>query len=129
MKRCRLPQWYGVIKKGYGCVAIGYSEIFLHRSALESFGLSTVYATDKIHLSVTSNQRGDVVKEIMPIEPAKSDTIPSDSKPLEDKVRGSVKFFNTAKGYSFVEVDDAEADVFMHLKTLRNFGIYHLNEG
>ena len=120
--------WYNE-KKGYGFVTIGDSEIFLHRSALERFGLSTVYATDKLHLTVTSNQRGDVVKEIMSIERAKSDTIPSDSEPLEDEVRGSVKFFNTAKGYGFVEVGDEEADVFVHLKTLRNFGIYHLNEG
>jgi len=26
-------------------------------------------------------------------------------------------------------VGDEEADVFLHLKTLRNFGIYYLNEG
>ena len=62
----------------------------------------------------------------MSIERAKSDTIPSDSKPLEDEVRGSVKFFNNTKGYGFVEVGDEEADVFADLKTLRNFGIYHL---
>jgi len=87
------------------------------------------YETDKLHLTVTSNQRGDVVKEIISIKWPKSDTIPSDSKPLEDEVRGSVKFFNTAKGYGFVKVGDEEADVFLHLKTLRNFGIYYLNEG
>ena len=65
----------------------------------------------------------------MSIERAKSESIPSDSKPLEDEVRCRIKFFNTAQGYGFVEVDDEEADVFVHLKTLRNFGIYHLNEG
>ena len=65
----------------------------------------------------------------MSIERAKSDTIPSDSTPLEDEARGSAKFFNTAKGYSFAEVGNEEADVFVHLKTLRNFRVYHLNEG
>ena len=119
--------WY--LKKGYGFVTIGDSEIFLHRSALDRFGLSTVYETDKLHLTVTSNQRGDVVKEIISIKWPKSDTIPSDSKPVEDEVRSSVKFFNTAKGYGFVKVGDEEADVFLHLKTLRNFGIYYINEG
>ena len=58
--------WY--LKKGYGFVTIGDSEIFLHRSALDRFGLSTVYETDKLHLTVTSNQRGDVVKEIISIK-------------------------------------------------------------
>ena len=28
-----------------------------------------------------------------------------------------------------MEVDDEKADIFVHLKTLRNFGVYHLNEG
>ncbi len=28
-----------------------------------------------------------------------------------------------------MEVGDEEADIFVHLKTLRNFEIYHLNEG
>ena len=59
--------WYNE-KKGYGFVTIGDSEIFLHRSALDRFGLSTVYETDKLHLTVTSNQRGDVVKEIISIK-------------------------------------------------------------
>ena len=99
----------------------------MHRSALERFGLSTIYSTDKLHLPVTSNQHGNFVKEIMSIKRAKSDKTPSDSEPLEDEVRGSVKFFNTAKGYGFADVGDEEEDVFVHLKTLCNFGIYHLN--
>ena len=69
-----------------GFVTIGDAEIFLHRSALEHFGLSTVYSTDKLHLTVISNQRGDVFKEIMSKERTKSDTIPLDSEPLEDEV-------------------------------------------
>jgi len=120
--------WYNE-KKGYGFITVGDKEIFLHRSALERFGLSTVYATDKLHLSIASNERGQVVKEILSIERALSDTIPSDSEPLEGEIRGNVKFFNAAKGYDFVEVENEQADVFVHLKTLRNFGIYHLNEG
>ncbi len=54
----------------------------------------------------------------MSIERVKSGSIPSDSKPLEDEVRGSVKFFKTAKKYGFMEMGDEEVDVFVHLKTL-----------
>ena len=32
-------------------------------------------------------------------------------------------------GYGFVEVSKDEGDVFLHLKTLRNFRIFYLNEG
>jgi hypothetical protein len=79
--------WYNK-KEEYGLATIVYSEISLHRSVLKRFGLSTVCATEKIHLTVRSNQLSDVVKEIMSIKRARSDMIPSDSKPLEDEVRG-----------------------------------------
>ena len=59
----------------------------------------------------------------------KSNTGPSNSESLEDKVHCSVSFFNTAKGYSFVEVSKDEADVSLHLHTMRNFRIYYLDKG
>ena len=45
------------------------------------------------------------------------------------RVTGTVKFFNTAKGYGFVQPDDGGKDVFVHATALEQAGIRYLNEG
>lgn len=42
---------------------------------------------------------------------------------------GTVKFFNTAKGYGFIQPDDASKDVFVHISALEQAGIHSLAEG
>ena len=44
------------------------------------------------------------------------------------RVTGTVKFFNTAKGYGFVQPDGGK-DVFVHATALEQAGIRSLNEG
>jgi CspA family cold shock protein len=45
------------------------------------------------------------------------------------RVTGTVKFFNAAKGYGFVQPDDGGKDVFVHATALEQAGIRSLNEG
>ena len=42
---------------------------------------------------------------------------------------GTVKFFNTQKGYGFIQPDDGSKDVFVHISALERAGITTLNEG
>ena len=42
---------------------------------------------------------------------------------------GTVKFFNTSKGYGFVEPEDGTKDVFVHISAIQNSGLDGLNEG
>jgi CspA family cold shock protein len=42
---------------------------------------------------------------------------------------GTVKFFNTDKGYGFIAPDGGGADVFVHISELERSGIGALNEG
>ena len=42
---------------------------------------------------------------------------------------GTVKWFNSEKGYGFVEPDEGGKDVFVHISAVQRSGLDGLNEG
>ncbi|HEY8268833.1 MAG TPA: cold-shock protein [Xanthobacteraceae bacterium] len=44
-------------------------------------------------------------------------------------ITGTVKFFNTDKGYGFIRPDDGTRDVFVHVSAVTSSGLGTLNEG
>ncbi|GLK77155.1 cold-shock protein [Methylopila jiangsuensis] len=42
---------------------------------------------------------------------------------------GTVKFFNTQKGYGFIQPDDGSKDVFVHISDVERSGLHTLVEG
>ena len=45
------------------------------------------------------------------------------------RTTGTVKFFNTAKGFGFIQPEGGDKDVFVHATALEAAGIFSLNEG
>ncbi len=42
---------------------------------------------------------------------------------------GTVKFFNTARGFGFIAPEDGSKDAFVHISALERAGISSLSEG
>ena len=44
-------------------------------------------------------------------------------------LKGKVKWFNSTKGFGFIEREDKEKDVFVHVSAVRDAGMNGLDEG
>ena len=42
---------------------------------------------------------------------------------------GTVKFFNTSKGFGFIQPEDGSTDVFVHATAVERAGMHTLEEG
>ena len=43
--------------------------------------------------------------------------------------KGKVKWFNKTKGYGFIEPEEGDKDVFVHISAVKNSGMEDLEEG
>jgi CspA family cold shock protein len=45
------------------------------------------------------------------------------------RLNGTVKFFNSTRGFGFISPENGEKDVFVHASALERSGVSALNEG
>ena len=120
--------WYNE-RKGYGFVRIGEEEVFLHRSTLDRFGLVRLLTGDIVNVSLSTNEHGQVIKDLLSVRQPLSPAPPAAHEPAKGEVRAVVKFFNDLRGYGFVTADDLEEDVFVHSRVLNDCGFSSLIQG
>ncbi len=46
-----------------------------------------------------------------------------------DDAKGTVKWFNSTKGYGFIQPSNGDKDVFVHISAVERAGLSSLNEG
>ena len=120
--------WYNE-RKGYGFVRIGEDEVFLHRSTLDRFGLVRLLTGDIVAVSLSTNEHGQVIKDLLSVKRPLSPAPPVAHEPEEGELRAVVKFFNDLRGYGFVTADSLEDDVFVHSRVLNDCGFSSLIQG
>lgn len=42
---------------------------------------------------------------------------------------GTVKWFNTQKGYGFIQPEEGGSDVFVHISAVKQAGLFEITEG
>ena len=116
-------------RKGYGFVKIDDTEVFLHRSTLDRFGLIRLLTGDQITVSLSTNEHGKVIQDLLTVNRPANPTPPGASQPDGDEMRAVVKFFNDIRGYGFVTAEDMSEDVFVHSRVLNDCGFHSLVQG
>ena len=135
----------GVVKffnpqKGFGFIVRddGGEDVFVHISAVEAAGLTDL--ADGQPLEFTLVDRGgrisatDLKIDGEPMEVVRTPRADGGDRGPQrqltgEKAQGTVKFFNSMKGFGFISRDDGQPDAFVHISAVERAGLPSLNEG
>ena len=139
----------GVVKffnpqKGFGFIVRddGGEDVFVHISAVEQAGLTDL--ADGQPLGFTLVDRGgrisatdlkiegepmEVVRSAAPREGGFGGGGGPQRQLTGEKAQGTVKFFNSMKGFGFISRDDGQPDAFVHISAVERAGLPTINEG
>lgn len=131
-------KWFDV-SKGYGFVVPdlpGIADILLHVTVLRRDGFQTALEGARVVCAVQQGDRGlqcirvvsmDLSTAVHPAEqPSRTRETVAPTSGLE---RALVKWFNRTKGFGFLTRGEGTEDIFIHMETLRRYGIAEIRPG
>ncbi len=137
-------------QKGFGFIAQdgGGEDVFVHISAVERAGLEGLGEGQELEFNLVdrggkiSAQDLQIVGDVVPVESrgpredrgdrggfGGADRGPPRRELTGEKATGTVKFFNSMKGFGFLVRDDGQPDAFVHISAVERSGLSGLNEG
>lgn len=121
-------------QKGFGFIQQegGGEDVFVHISAVERAGLEALAEGQELEFNLVD--RGgkvsasdlQIVGDVVPVETRSQ---PPQRQLTGEKATGTVKFFNSMKGFGFITRDDGQPDAFVHISAVERAGLREINEG
>jgi cold shock protein len=131
-------KWFDVAK-GYGFIVPdnGMADVLLHVTCLRRDGFQTAYEGSRVICEVLAGPKGlqafrvismDESTAIHPAQmpPPRTHVTVAPTSGLE---RAQVKWFNRLRGFGFLTRGEGTPDIFVHMETLRRFGMTELRPG
>ena len=121
-------------QKGFGFIQRdeGGEDVFVHISQVERAGLEGLAEGQELQFNLVdrggkiSAADPQVVGDVIKVE--QRNTSPQ-RELTGEKATGTVKFFNSMKGFGFITRDDGKEDAFVHISAVERSGLSNINEG
>lgn len=131
-------KWFDVAK-GFGFIVPdnGQADVLLHVTCLRRDGYQTILEGTRVVALIQKRDRGYQAFRILSMDTSTA-VHPSQLPPVRTHVqvtpssgleRAIVKWFNRTKGFGFLTRGDGTEDIFVHMETLRRYGITELRPG
>jgi CspA family cold shock protein len=131
-------KWFDV-SKGYGFIIPdnGLPDILLHVTCLRRDGFQVAYEGARVVVEVLQRARGLQAFRVVSMDESTA-VHPAQMPPPRTHVtvtatsgleRAQVKWFNRLRGFGFLTRGEGTPDIFVHMETLRRFGITELRPG
>ena len=131
-------KWFDV-SKGYGFIVpdSGMADVLLHVTCLRRDGFQTAYEGARVVCEALARPKGLQAFRILSMDESTA-IHPAQLPPPRTHVtvaptsgfeRALVKWFNRLRGFGFLTRGEGTPDIFVHMETLRRYGITELRPG
>ncbi len=131
-------KWFDA-SKGYGFIVPdnGWPDVLLHVTVLRRDGFQTAYEGARLVCECVQRAKGYQAFRILSMDestaihpaqmlPPRTHVTVTPTSGLE---RAQVKWFNRLRGFGFLTMGEGTPDIFVHMETLRRFGMTELRPG
>ena len=134
-----LVKWFD-LAKGYGFIKPSdgvQGDVLLHQTCVRQSGFKAAYEGARVVCEAVQGPKGLQARRLIVLDnstaaqqPASADRGPRYvAEPRGPTFDATVKWFNRGKGYGFVSRGPNTPDIFVHMETLRRYGIRELRQG